>query len=1158
MGDNTIDNLSIQISGNANAAVAAINSVASSFGKVNGAAKDAASNGLKSVKDEMEDVAASSKEAGKEANNFGKEAKNAGNSAKHGASGIERFLSSIKRILFYRAIRSVLRAITQAFKEGIGNLYQWSAALDGSFAKSMDTLATSALYLKNSIAAMVAPIIQAVVPALDILIDKVVQGLNFINMLFATISGQKTYTVAKKVATTWSDTASDVEKTTGKVAQNTKKIADEVKRTILGFDEINKLEKASDPLSSVGSGGTPGSSTSGKKPTNYGVMFEQRALTGGFKGFSDALEKAVKNTLSKIGMLLSGALFALGAILALSGANMPLGLALMATGIAGYVASVSWGAMENNVNATLHRILGIVSLATVAVGAILMLTGANVPLGVGMVAAGMVGTLASINWSFLSDEMQKTMETITKAVMLASVAVGAILALSGANVPLGIGLMVGGLVGSTVSLNWGGGIVSSIQNVLNNLDTILGAAMLGVGAVLTFSGANIPVGIAMMLSGIATTGNSLNWGGLITGSLQNVLKNIELILDAAMLGMGAVLAFSGANIPLGIALMIKGILGVGKSLNWGAGLTGPIQNVLSNIVTIVGAAEMGVGAILVFSGASIPLGIALLADGFKNVAQGTSLQWGTLVTSNVQNVLTNLFTIVSAAELAIGALLTFTGTNIPLGIGLIAAGAVGLAKPIAARWGIISSYMSGPLGTLTKMVGAATLVLGMLALFGGNIPLGIGLSIAGASTLGFYKAANATSLLNWFRGWIGSLTAIISTASLLLGIIALLGGNIPLGIGLLLAGATGLATSIYANWGSLKQLGIDAKNKVKEGWDSIVLSLDDSSVSGGVNANATSWRPNIDLSMIQRELDVLFSNYADFDVKVDLIKDNWTSVAEWVNKYRGGNNDQFVELKKSGWDTIDKWAQLYKGGKLNQSIALVRTGWTLISSWVNGYKGGTVKKEINLKRDGWTTVGNWVQGYTGTPVSQGIDLFVNNWYGFLGGISDALHSWFPTLFAEGGVIQNGHVSRFANGGYINAYAGGTSSAHGSLFLAGEAGPEIVGHVGGRTEVLNKSQLAATMYEAVRAAMSGITIDANITTASAFAGASDDSYMLAEYVRSGVQDATHQQNELLREQNNILRQLLDKPVTAEISTNGIINGLIRKNQRDGTTIVPVNG
>ena len=48
---------------------------------------------------------------------------------------------------------------------------------------------------------------------------------------------------------------------------------------------------------------------------------------------------------------------------------------------------------------------------------------------------------------------------------------------------------------------------------------------------------------------------------------------------------------------------------------------------------------------------------------------------------------------------------------------------------------------------------------------------------------------------------------------------------------------------------------------------------------------------------------------------------------------------------------------------------------------------------------------------------------------------------------------------------IPKYASG-GSPHGTAFIAGENGPEIVGHIGGRTEVLNKSQLASTMYSAV--------------------------------------------------------------------------------------------
>lgn len=147
--------------------------------------------------------------------------------------------------------------------------------------------------------------------------------------------------------------------------------------------------------------------------------------------------------------------------------------------------------------------------------------------------------------------------------------------------------------------------------------------------------------------------------------------------------------------------------------------------------------------------------------------------------------------------------------------------------------------------------------------------------------------------------------------------------------------------------------------------------------------------------------------------------------------------------------------------------------------------------------------------------------------------------------ASGGVYSGGTWSD------IPQYASGTTNAHGSLFIAGEAGPEVVGHIGGRTEVLNKSQLAATMYSAVRAAMSGVEI------AASFYGGMDDGGEsgMMEYVQAN-NVAMEQQNELLRQQNEYLRQLIEKDTTVEISTNSIARGLNRQNRRAGTTVVPV--
>lgn len=71
----------------------------------------------------------------------------------------------------------------------------------------------------------------------------------------------------------------------------------------------------------------------------------------------------------------------------------------------------------------------------------------------------------------------------------------------------------------------------------------------------------------------------------------------------------------------------------------------------------------------------------------------------------------------------------------------------------------------------------------------------------------------------------------------------------------------------------------------------------------------------------------------------------------------------------------------------------------------------------------------------------------------------------------GGLKANGGV--FSNGSWkdISQYANGGAPSHGSMFVAGEHGAEIVGHINGKTEVLNQSQIASAIYSAVVSAMS---------------------------------------------------------------------------------------
>lgn len=185
-------------------------------------------------------------------------------------SRLHGFFAAVKRIAVYRAIRWALKALTQAFKEGMENLYQYSMLIDGTFAKSMDMLATSALYAKNSLAAMAAPIVNVVAPAVDVLVDRFVDLLNTVNELVASLTGASTWTKALKYPIAYADAADDAN---GK--------AKKLRATLLGFDEINRLDD-----------NNKGSRGSAADQLDYSKMFEEQVTTSRFQGIISTLKEA--------------------------------------------------------------------------------------------------------------------------------------------------------------------------------------------------------------------------------------------------------------------------------------------------------------------------------------------------------------------------------------------------------------------------------------------------------------------------------------------------------------------------------------------------------------------------------------------------------------------------------------------------------------------------------------------------------------------------------------------------------------------------------------------------------------------------------------------------------------------------------------------------
>lgn len=395
------------------------------------------------------------------------------------------------------------------------------------------------------------------------------------------------------------------------------------------------------------------------------------------------------------------------------------------------------GEIKKMIEDTLAEITTIVSGFMLAVGAILVVTGVNIPLGVGLMAAGAVGLAATVglNWTAMSSELASTLALITGVVGGFLLALGAIMAFSGANLPLGIALMAlgGASLVSAAVINWHNSD-RHLTDALTTLTGVLAGASLAVGAMLAFTGVATGLGIALMAVGAVTlvSAAALNWNS-ISDALASPLSRVGLLVSGATLALGAILAFSGC-MPLGIALMAVGAASLVSvmALNWN-GLSDEIQNVIAIITTVVSVAFLAIGAALAFSGANIPLGLALLAAGAVTMGTAIMPNWNDL-SDNVQQKISMITTVVGGALLAVGAILALSGVALPLGLGLMAAGALSLGAVATLNWDFVVNSIKKVVSVITGILSGALIVLGvLLCLSGAGVGLGLAVLAAGLS-----------------------------------------------------------------------------------------------------------------------------------------------------------------------------------------------------------------------------------------------------------------------------------------------------------------------------------------------------------------------------------------------------------------------------------------
>ena len=400
--------------------------------------------------------------------------------------------------------------------------------------------------------------------------------------------------------------------------------------------------------------------------------------------------------------------------------------------------------------------------------------------------------------------IENSLADITAVVSGFSLAIGTIMVLTGANIPLGLGLMVMGAAGlvGTISANWGS-MNGQLASTLATITGMLGGFFLALGALLTFTGANVPLGIALMAVGAVSlvTAAAVNWHAS-DAPLKDALATLTAIVGGSLLAVGALLAFSGGSVPLGIALMAAGAISIvgSAALNWN-GMNEQIGTVIGTLTGMVSGALLALGALFVFTGVSLPLGLALMAAGAVSLVTAATVNWQS-TNDTMSTVLGTLTAIVGGAMLAVGALLTFGGVNLPLGLALMAAGAVSLVTAAVVDWTFVVTTVKTILQEIGIAAGAALLALGvMLTLSGGALPLGIGLIAAGAASLAAGVALNWNYILTTIKNVLKEIGIAAGGALVALGLMLIVTGvGLPLGIGLLLAGAATMATSVALNW----------------------------------------------------------------------------------------------------------------------------------------------------------------------------------------------------------------------------------------------------------------------------------------------------------------------------------------------------------------------
>lgn len=273
----------------------------------------------------------------------------------------------------------------------------------------------------------------------------------------------------------------------------------------------------------------------------------------------------IKAHLNELMIIAGWAMIGIGLILLALG-QYPIGIACLIAGIVFEAKALgNWNQLSDEAQKMISAIMGIAGAAFLALGIILCIA-QQYPVGIALIVLGvaMIATAIALNWDGIKAKIDVMLDKIKQVIMKSFLIVlGVILCATGVGMPLGIALIVEGIkaIRSEETLDWEA-IKTHIETALTKVKNIItGILMMVVGVLLCCSGVGIPLGVGLIIEGVRAikSDEALDWEKM-KNEIQVTMDKVKMyLLNAGAIVVGILLCATGVSLPLGLALILSGI-----------------------------------------------------------------------------------------------------------------------------------------------------------------------------------------------------------------------------------------------------------------------------------------------------------------------------------------------------------------------------------------------------------------------------------------------------------------------------------------------------------------------------------------------------------------------------------------------------------------------